>query len=77
MLHIVLFVLKLLGILLLAVLILLLLAVLAVLLVPVRYRARAERAVAMATPGITVEIRSFRDWATIPASPPKKAINTS
>ena len=43
MLHIVLFVLKLLGILLLAVLILLLLAVLAVLLVPVRYRARAER----------------------------------
>ncbi len=44
MLHIVLFVLKLLGILLLAVLILLLLAVLAVLLVPVRYRARAERA---------------------------------
>ena len=44
MLHIVLFVLKLLGILLLAVMILLLLAVLAVLLVPVRYRARAERA---------------------------------
>ena len=43
MLHIVLFVLKLLGILLLAVLILLLLAVLAVLLVPVRYRVRAER----------------------------------
>ncbi len=43
MLHIVLFVLKLLGILLLAVMILLLLAVLAVLLVPVRYRARAKR----------------------------------
>lgn len=34
-------------------------------------------AVAMATPGMTVDVRSLRDWATIPARPPKKAISTS
>ena len=35
------------------------------------------KAVAMATPGITVEVLSLRDWATMPAKPPNKAINTS
>lgn len=34
-------------------------------------------AVAIATPGMTVELRSLRDCATIPARPPKKAISTS
>ena len=34
------------------------------------------KAVAIATPGMTVEVRSLRDWATIPAKPPNSAINT-
>ena len=41
------------------------------------YRGGGISAVAIATPGMTVELRSLRDCATIPASPPKKAISTS
>ncbi len=35
------------------------------------------RAVAMATPGITVDVRSFLDCATMPAKPPAVATSTS
>ena len=35
------------------------------------------RAVAMATPGMTVDVRSCRVCATMPARPPNRAISTS